>query len=305
LFPSIEKEVRKQFDTKIIMALIFSKWVANLVPVWKKNGEIRLCVDFQNLNRVSLNENYPLTKMDYIMQKVVGSQKMSMLDGFSGYNQIMVHLDDQEKTTFTTPWGTFMYMKTPFGIMNAGANLQRAMDIAFADENDKFIVIYLDDITAFLDSDDQHLEHLIKVLHKCRKFDISLNPKKSNFGMQEGKFLGHIISRKDIKIDPIRVEEIMNIDTPRSKKEVQSFLGKVNFLRRLILNLAKIIKYITNMLRKVNEIKWVVEARKSFEDIEVALTKDPVLANPKCSKDFILFSFASEHTICWCFVAKR
>jgi hypothetical protein len=117
--------------------------------------------------------------MDYILQKVVGSQKMSMLDGFSGYNQIMVHPDDREKTAFTTPWGTFMYAKMPFGLMNVGDTFQRDMDIAFVEEKDKFIMIYLDDIIVFSDSDEQHLEHLKKVFQKCRKFDISLNPKKS------------------------------------------------------------------------------------------------------------------------------
>jgi hypothetical protein len=137
--PLIEKEVMKLFDAKIIMLLRFSKWVANLVHVIKKSGEIRLCVDFQNLNRVSLKDNYPLPKMDYILQKVVGYHKMSMLDGFFGYNQIMVHPDDQEKTTFTTPWGTFMYAKMPFGLMNVGVTFQRAMYIAFAYEKDKFI----------------------------------------------------------------------------------------------------------------------------------------------------------------------
>jgi len=100
--------------------LIFSKWVANLVPIRKKSNEIRLCMDFQNLNRVSLKENYLLPKMEYILQKVVGSQKMSMLDGFYSYNQIMVHPDDWEKTTFATPWGTFMYANMPSGLMNVG-----------------------------------------------------------------------------------------------------------------------------------------------------------------------------------------
>jgi hypothetical protein len=130
----------------------------------------------------------------------------------------MVHLDDQEKIIFTTPWGTFMYVKMPFGLMNSGATFQRDMDIAFVDEKDKFIVIYLDDITVFSDSDHQHLEHLRKVFQKCRKFGISLNPKKSNFGMQEGKLLGHIISKEGIKIYPSRMESIMKINTPRSKK---------------------------------------------------------------------------------------
>jgi hypothetical protein len=139
LFPLIEKEVRKLFDANIIVSLKFSKWVANLVPVRKKSGEIRLCVYFQNLNRVSLKDNYPLPMMDYILQKVVGSQKISILDGFSGYNQIMVHLDDQEKTTFTTPWGTFMYAKMPFGIMNAEETFQRDMDIDFANEKDNLL----------------------------------------------------------------------------------------------------------------------------------------------------------------------
>jgi len=101
----------------------------------------------------------------------------------------MVHPDDRDKTSFTTPWGTFMYAKIPFGLMNVGENFQRDVDISFANENDKFIVIYWDDITVFSDFDDQHLKYLRMVFHKCRKFGISLNPKKSNFGMQEGNRL--------------------------------------------------------------------------------------------------------------------
>jgi hypothetical protein len=191
----------------------------------------------------------------------------------------------------------FMYENMSFGLMNVGKTFQRAMDIAFVEEKHKFILIYLDDITGFSDFDEQHLEHLRKVFQKCRKFGISLNPKKSNFGMQEGNLLGHIISKEGIKIDPTRVEGILKISTPRRNKEVQSFLGKVNFMRRFIPNLVEIIKHITNMLRKGNEIKWTPEARKSFEDIKVALTKAPMLASPYFTKDFILFSFASEHTI--------
>ena len=122
--PLVQREVKKLFEAKIIMALRHSRWLANVVPVSKKNGEIRICIDFRNLNRVSLKDNYPLPKMDHILQKAVGSQRMSMLDGFSRYNQVLVHPNDQEKTTFTTPWGTFMYSKMPFGLMNVGATFQ-------------------------------------------------------------------------------------------------------------------------------------------------------------------------------------
>ena len=145
------------YDAKIIVPLRFSKWVSNLVPTRKESGEIKLYIDFKNLNKVSLKDNYPLPNMEHLLQKVSGAKVMSLLDGFSGFNQIVVHPDDQEKTAFTTPWGTFMYSKMPFGLMNAGATFQRAMDIAFVGEKDKFVLIYLDDITVYSDSHQDHL----------------------------------------------------------------------------------------------------------------------------------------------------
>jgi len=111
LLSLIKKEVSRLCDAKIIVPLRFSNWLANLVPLRKKSGEIRLCVDFRNLNKVSLKDNYPLPKMDHVLQKVVGAERLSILDGFSGYNQVVAHTDDQDKTTFTTPWGTFKYVK--------------------------------------------------------------------------------------------------------------------------------------------------------------------------------------------------
>lgn len=108
--------------------------------------------------------------MDYILQKVVGSARMSMMDGFLGYNQGAVHCDDQKKTTFTTPWGTFMYARMPFDLINVGATFQRAMDITFMGEQDKFVVVYLDDITVFSKIDEEHIEHLKLTFEKCRKY---------------------------------------------------------------------------------------------------------------------------------------
>ena len=228
-----------------------------------------------------------------------------MLYGFLGYNQILVHPEDQGKTTFTTPWGTIMYAKMPFGLMNAGATFQREMDIASSEEKDKFVVIYLDDMTIYSKSDEQHLQHLEWVFLKCKKLAISLNPKKSNFALEEGKLLGHIISKDGIKIDPHRVEAIQKIEIPRTKKEIQSFIGKVNFLRRFISNFVEIMKYITNMLRKENEIIWTPEARKAFSDIKKALTEAHVLNSFNCSRDFQIFSFASEHTVAGVLLQKN
>ena len=135
-----------------------------------------------------------------------------------------------------------MYVKMPFGLMNAGETFQRAMDIAFAKEIHDFLVFYLDDITVFSKLDNEHLDHLRQVFIKCRKFGISLNPKKSIFGLEEGKLLGHIISKEGIRIDPARIEAILNIHQPTNIKELQAFLGKIKFLRIFISNLVEIIR---------------------------------------------------------------
>jgi hypothetical protein len=181
--------------------------------------------------------------------------------------------------------------------MNTGATFQRAMDIAFVDELGRFIVVYMDDVTVYSQSDDEHLKHLRRVFEKCRKFGISLNPKKSLFGLEEGKLLEHIISKDGIKIDPSRIEASQKLEHPRNIKELQSFIGKINFLRRFIPDLAELLRNITNMLKKDTKIKWNIESTQSFEQVKHALTQAPVLISPDFTKDFYLFSFASEHTI--------
>eukprot|EP00253_Pinus_taeda_P035852 PITA_35852 len=204
----------------------------------KKTEEIRLCIDFRNLNKVSLKDNYPLPKMDRILQRVVGASRMSLLDVYSRYNHIFVHEDDRDKTTFNTPWGTFHYAKMPF--------------------------------------DDEHLCHFQIVFQRCRKFWISLNPKKSLFAMDEGKFLGHIILKEGIHIDPSRVEAIQQIDFRRNKKEIQAFNSKMNLLRIFVPNLAEDLREITNMLKKDSVVKWIEDALKSFNLVKRALSTAPV-----------------------------
>lgn len=215
------------------------------------------------------------------------------MDGFSRYNQVLVHPNDKEKTTFTTPWGTFMYVKMPFGLMNVGATFQRDLDFNFADEVGHFIIIYLDEIIVFSKTYEEHLNHLRRIFFKCQKFCISLKPKKTLFSLQEGKLLGHIISKEAIKIDPSRIEVILKINPPRNIKEFQSFIGQIHFLRRFILNLAELLKNIINMLKKDTEVKWNMEARKSFNSVKQALTQAHVLISPNFTKHFLFFSFAS------------
>jgi hypothetical protein len=171
------------------------------------------------------------------------------------------------------------------------------MDIAFIGEKDQFVVIYLDDITVFSSLDKEHRCHLRKVFLKCWRFGLSLNPEKSLFAMQEGKLLCHIVSAEGVRTDPSRVEAIQTLSLPRSKKEVQAFLGKINFLRRFVSNFDELVKHITAMLRKGNEVKWTAEPREYFDQRKRALTEAPVLISPDYSKEFLIFSFASFDTV--------
>jgi hypothetical protein len=171
------------------------------------------------------------------------------------------------------------------------------MDIDFIGERDQFVVIYLDDITVFSRYDKKHCCHLRKVFLKCRRFGISLNPKKYMFAMKEGKLLGNIVSIEGVRIDRNIVEAIQSLSLPRFRKEVQSFLGKINFLRRFVSNFVELVKHVTAMLRKGNEVKWTVEPRESFDQIKKALIEALVLISPDYSKKFLIFSFTSIDTM--------
>ena len=193
----------------------------------------------------------------------------------------------------------------PFGLKNAGATFLRPMDNAFAHEKDVFPVVYLDDLIVFSGSDDEHLHHLRVVFQRCKKSRISLNPKKSIFGMDEGKLLGHIISKDGIRIDTSRVEDIQHIYFPRNKKEIQAFNGKMNFLHRFVPNLVEHLREMTNMLKKDSTVKWIEEAIKSLNLVKFDLSNAPVLICPDYTQDFIIFSFASKHTMVAVLMQKR
>ena len=192
-----------------------------------------------------------------------------------------------------------------FSLKNVGTTFQWAMDIAFTNEKDVFLVLYLDDLTIFSNSNEEHLYHLKIVFQRYRKYGISLNPRKSLFSMDEGKLIDHIISKEGICIDPTRVEAIHKIYFPHSKKEIQAFNGKMNFLHCFVPNLAEHLREITNMLKKVSVVKWTEEAMKFFNLVNLALSSALILISQDYSQDFILFSFASKHIVVAVLMQKR
>jgi hypothetical protein len=217
----------------------------------------------------------------------------------------LVREDDQFKTAFTTPWGTYKYLRIPFGLTNAGATFQRAMDYAFRDLIRKLIEIYQDDLSAISKTREQHIQHFRTIFQRCREYGISLNPKKSIFGVDKGKLLGHIISKDGITIDLARVEAIKKISLPKDKKALQSFFGQINFIMRFVPNFAEIVKPLNKLLKKDAHFEWESEGRLSFECIKEAIIVAHVLVSPNFSKDFIIFSFASKDTIAGVLLQKN
>jgi hypothetical protein len=169
--------------------------------------------------------------MEQILQQVSGSERLYLLDDFSGYSHFLMSPSDQLKTTFCTPLGTYAYRKMPFGLINTRATSYREMDIDFHGLINQSVVFYLDDVTVFSKNKKDHLSHLRVVLERCRKFDISLNPKKLVFAVEQGKLFGFIFSKDGMLIDPERTQAIANLPPPSFKKAMQSFLGKIIFVR--------------------------------------------------------------------------
>ncbi|KAL0540987.1 hypothetical protein IC582_021014 [Cucumis melo] len=235
----IKEDVKKQFDAGFLAVAKYPIWVANIVPVPKKDGKVRMCINYRDLNRASSKDNFSLPYIDVLVDNTTGFSTFSFMDGFSGYNQIKMALEDQEKMTFITLWGTFCYKVMPFGLKNAGATYQKAMVTLFHDLMHKEIEVYVDDMITKSRLEEKHVVTLCKFFERLRKFQLKLNPTKCIFGVSSEKLLGFIVSREGIKVDPEKIKAIVDLRPPKTQKEVRSFLGWLNYIARFISHLTQ------------------------------------------------------------------
>uniref|UniRef100_A0A2N9F9V0 Uncharacterized protein n=1 Tax=Fagus sylvatica TaxID=28930 RepID=A0A2N9F9V0_FAGSY len=229
----IKEEVEKQLKAGFLSTVTYSDWVANIVPVPKKDGKVRMCVDYRDLNRASPKDNFPLPHIDTLVDNTATNVVFSFMDGFSGYNQIKMAEEDKSKTAFITHWGTFVYDVMPFGLKNAGATYQRAMVTLFHDMIHHEIEVYVDDMIAKSRTAQDHLTDLRKLFQRLKKYQLRLNPNKCAFGVTSGKLLGFIVSGRGIEIDPAKVQAIRSMPAPKTEKEIRSFLGRINLCSSL------------------------------------------------------------------------
>ncbi|GMI78334.1 hypothetical protein HRI_001502700 [Hibiscus trionum] len=212
----IRDKVKKQYNARFHEVAKYPEWSANIIPVPKKDGKVRMCDDYRDLNKATPKVNFPLPHIDTLADNTVGHSLFSFIDGFSIYNQIKMCPEDMEKTTFVTLWGTFCYKVMPFGLKNGGATYQRVMVTLFHDMMHKEKEVYVDDMIAKSKTEEEHLANLSKLFQRLRKFQLKHNPAKCTFGVTSGKLLGFVVSRRGIKIDPYKIKAIQELPLPQT-----------------------------------------------------------------------------------------
>jgi hypothetical protein len=232
-----------------------------------------------------------------MLKRLAGHSYHCFLDGYSGYNQIAIAPEDQDKTTFTCPFGTFAYRRMPFVLCNASATFQRCMMSIFSDMVEKFIKVFMDDFSVFGSNFDACLHHLKSVLKRCEECNLVLNWEKCHFMVQQGIVLGHSISNKGIEVDKAKIDIISILPPPMTTKGVRSFLGHVGFYRRFIKDFSKIFRPFYALLAKDTKFEWSDECMEAFNTLKKLLTSTPIMMAPDWSLPFKLMCDANDFAL--------
>ncbi|CAN6566338.1 unnamed protein product [Malus baccata var. baccata] len=311
----VKKEIIKLLDCGVIYPISDSRWVSPVQVVLKKSGVTmvknaedelvptriqtgwRVCIDYRKLNNTTRKDHFPLPFIDQMLERLAGHSFYCFLDGYSGYNQIVIAPDDQEKTTFTCPFGTFAYWRMPFGLCNAPATFQRCMVSIFSDFIEKIIEVFMDDFSVFGDSFDGCLENLTLILKRCVETNLVLNWEKCHFMVKQGIVLGHIVSERGIEVDKSKIDLVRYLPSPTSVREVRSFLGHAGFYRRFIKDFSKISTPLCRLLQKDVTFDFNEECEKAFKHLKEMLTSAPIIRPPDWSIPFELMCDASDYAL--------
>ncbi|CAH9100957.1 unnamed protein product [Cuscuta epithymum] len=311
----VKKEVIKLLQMGIIFPISDSKWVSptQVVPkktgvtvIENKEGEMvptriqngwRVCIDYRRLNSVTRKDFFPLPFIDQMLERLAGHKFYCFLDGYSGYFQIPIAPEDQEKTTFTCPFGTFAYRRMPFGLCNAPGTFQRCMMSIFSEFVEVFMEVFMDDFTIHGDSFDTCLYHLTLVLKSCIESNLVLNSEKCHFMVEHGIVLGHVISSKGIEVDKAKIDVIQTLPYPTNVRDIRSFLGHAGFYRRFIKDFSKISSPLCKLLQKEVEFDLNDECKEAFDTLKERLVTAPIIQAPDWSLPFEIMCDASDYAV--------
>ena len=290
----LDNELRRLLKEGIIRESIspFSS-PAFIIP--KKDGSIRLVIDYRKLNSITIKEQYPLPRIEDILNQLEGSKRFSQIDLNAGYHQIDVDENDKYKTSFVTPFGQFEFNKMPFGATNAPRSFQRAMNNMFS--HYPFVKVYLDDILIHSKNQEDHVEHVKMVLAKLKENGFSINPEKCSFNKTSVKYLGCIITDKGITPDTEKMKEL-TINTPKTLRQLQKILGFFNYFRQFIPKYSQKTLHLTEKLKcKNGNIQWTIKDKETLEAIKNEVINATVLTHPDLNKPFTIKTDASDHAL--------
>ena len=252
-----------------------------------------MCIDYRALNKVTVKNRYPLPRIDDLLDSLGGATVFSSLDLQQGYHQLRIRQEDVPKTAFRTPIGHYQWRVLSFGLTNAPATFQNAMNDVFAGILGKSALVYLDDILVYSRNIDEHVVHLEAVLRRLQDHQLYAKLSKCHFCKHEVEFLGHIVGRDGLKVDPKKVKAIVDFAPPRDAKGVRGFLGLANYSRRFIPGHSSTVRPLTDLLRDNVPFEWTAACQAAFDATKHALTHAPALAMPDTSKPFEVVCDAS------------
>ena len=270
---------------------------APVLFVKKKDGSLRLCIDFRGLNRISKKDRYPLPFISDLLSTAGKARIYTTIDLRHAYHLVRIAEGDEWKTAFRTRYGSFEWLVMPFGLTNAPAAFQRFMNDIFSDLLDVHVIIYLDDILIYSDDPTKHIEHVCEVLCRLRKHGLYARPDKCRFSSDTVEYLGFILTKEGLEMDSSKVQTIQDWPEPRKVKDIQSFLGFANFYRRFISDYSDIVVPLTRLTRKGIPWNFSDDARKSFNALKSAFISASVLTHWIPDKPIIVETDASDYAL--------
>ncbi len=294
--PSDSEELRKQLDELLKAGFIqssTSSFAAPVLFVKKKDGTSRMCIDYRNLNKITLKNKFAMPRTEELFDQLHGARIFSKLDLRSGYHQIRMSEKDVHKTAFITKFGHFEFKVLPFGLTNAPATFQALMLDVLRDFLDQSVVVFLDDILIYSKNEEEHEKIVKKVLEELRKHKLFATLKKCEFFKEEVQFIGHKISKNGVAVEEAKIKVINEWPTLKNVDEVRRFLGLANYYRKFIKDFSAIAQPLTDKLSPKNQWSWGEKEDKAFKELKEKLSRTPVLITADPTKPFILNCDAS------------
>jgi hypothetical protein len=265
-------EVHRLLEANFIEPVAYPTWLSNVVMVQKKNGKWRMCIDFTSLNKACPKDNFPLPRIDKIVDSAAGCEVMSLLDCFSGYHQIYMKEEDKSSTSFITPFSTYCFIRMQEGLKNAGSTFSRLTKMVLESQAGQNIFTYVDDIVVASKNKEDHLADLAETFANMRDTRLRLNPEECVFGVRQGKILGYLVSHRGIEANPTKIQAIINMAPPQSTRDVQRLTGRLAALNIFISKSAEQSLPFLKTLCGAKNFAWGPEQAAAFASLKQHLS---------------------------------